>query len=163
MTKSEKLKVDLDHPESGWLRVELAFGDQQYFFYPSHAPYDSVTELVNALLKTLDGYDKAVVRWNDEPVKHEFVFEPKGKQIDFRVYIINEITDRKDREQVFTFNGSRYDVIWPFWKALRDMESRQGKEEYEEQWRDPFPEREMAELTRRVKEMKGHVGKSETV
>src|SRR5215475_8826736 len=84
MTKSVKLKVGLDHPESGWLRVELAFGDQQYCFYPSHVPYDSVTELVNALLKTLDGYDKAVVRWNDEPVKHEFVFEPKGKQIDFR-------------------------------------------------------------------------------
>jgi hypothetical protein len=43
------------------------------------------------------------------------------------------------------------------------MESRQGKEEYEEQWRDPFPEREMAELTRRVKEMKGHVCKSKAV
>jgi hypothetical protein len=106
----------------------LAFGDQQYCFYPSHVPYDFVTELVNALLKTPDGYDKAVVRWNDEPDKHEFVFEPKGKQIDFRVYIINEITDKKDREQVFTFNGSRYDVIWPLEGFMRyGVETRQGR------------------------------------
>ncbi|HEU4386235.1 MAG TPA: hypothetical protein VFV34_00460 [Blastocatellia bacterium] len=163
MTKSERLKIELDQPESGWLRVELAFGDQKYSFFPSHVPYDSVTELANALLKILDGYDKALVHWNDEPVEHEFVFEPEGNQIDFRAYIINERTFGKEREQVFRFSGNTNDVVWPFWKALRDLESRQSKEEYEKQWREPFPEREMLELTNRVKELRSNDGTSKAV
>ena len=51
--------------------------------------------------------------------------------------------------------GERLETLKP---ALRP-----AKEEYEEQWRAPFPEREMTELTGRVKEMKGHVGKSKAV
>lgn len=160
MTKSQRLKVDLDRPENGWLIVELASGDQQYSFHPSYIPYDSITELVNALLKTLDGYDKAIVRWNDEPVEHEFAFEPKGDQVDFRAYIINEMVFGKEQEQVFEFSGTTYEVVWPFWKALRDMESRQSRREYEKQWREPFPERGMVELTRRIKEMKSQIDKS---
>ena len=163
MSKPQRLTIDLDRPESGWLRVELSFADQKYSFYPSHVPYDSICELVNALLKTLDGYDKAVVRWNDEPVEHEFVFEPGGGHVDFRVYLINDTVVGKEREQVFMFNGSTQDVVWPFWKALRDMESRQSKKEYEKQWRESFPEREMVELTRRVKELKRKAGSDKAV
>ena len=154
MFNSHRLRIDLDRPSSGWLKVELSFVDQTYSFIPSHVPYDSISELVNALLKTLDGYDKAIVRWNDEPVEHEFVFEPKGNQSEFRVLRITEAAKGKEREQVFIFQGPIYDLVWPFWKALRDMESKQSRREYEKQWREPFPEREMIDLTKRVKELR---------
>ena len=163
MSESQRLRIDIDRPESGWLKVEMNSGDQKYGFYPSHVPYDSVSELVNALLKILDAYDKAMVRWNDEPVEHEFVFEPKNNQVDFRAYLMTESVSGRCREQVFMFSGSAYDVVWPFWKALRDMESRQSKEEYEKQWREPFPEREMIELTKRIKEMKQSASGSKAV
>lgn len=149
-----KMKVCLGPPESGWLRVELSLDDQVYKFHPSYVPYDSITELVSALLKILTGYDKAIVRWNDEPVEREFVFDVAGERIDFRVYLINETAIEKQREEVFSFSGSVYEVIRPFWKALRDMESMQSLEEYEKQWHRPFPEREIMELTKRVKKMK---------
>ena len=153
MSKSHRLELVLDRPESGWLRVELSFGEQKYSFCPSYTPYDSISELVYALLKILQGYDETVVRWNDEPVEHEFVFELRGEQVGFRVYLINETVIGKVREQVFMFSGTKYEVIWPIWKAIRDMQSRQSLEEYEREWR-PFPKREMNELTKRVKEMK---------
>jgi hypothetical protein len=146
MANSHRLRIDLDRPISGWLKVELSFGDQNYSFIPSHVPYDSISELVKALLQTLDGYDNSIVRWNDEPLEHEFVFEPKGNQAEFRVLVITETANGKEREQVFTFLGSIYDLVWPFWKALRDMESRRSKREYEKEWREPFPEREMIDF-----------------
>jgi hypothetical protein len=34
------------------------------------------------------------------------------------------------------------------------MESKQSRREYEKQWREPFPEREMIDLTKRVKELR---------
>lgn len=101
---------------------------------------------------------KAIVRWNDEPVEHEFIFEPKGDQVEFRVFLINETVAGKRPGQVFIFTDSIYGVVWPSWKALRDMESRQSREEYEKQWREPFPEREMIELTNRVKELRSNSG-----
>ena len=133
----------------------MSVGEQHYQFFPSHVPYDSVSELVNALLEILAGYPKAIVRWNDEPVEHEFVFMSEGERVNFTVYeIIDSVVAGKVRDERFAFSGSRYDVLHPFWKGLREMQSKQSLEEYERQWREPFPERDMLELMQRMKELK---------
>jgi hypothetical protein len=154
LRNDHRLRINLNRPTNGWLEVELMCGDQLYGFVPSHVPYDSVGELANALLGTLDGYEKTIVHWNDEPVEHEFVFALSNNRLDFRVNKINETIQGKVMEQVFSFCGSIYDVTWPFWKALREMESRLSKEEYERQWREPFPSREMAELGNRIRKLR---------
>ncbi|HYX72831.1 MAG TPA: hypothetical protein VE732_08670 [Nitrososphaera sp.] len=149
------MKAELAPPEAGWTTVTLSAGEGNYQFFPSHVPYDSVSELVNALLKILDGYPEAIVRWNDEPVEHEFVFVSECEQVNFTVYeIIDSIVAGKMRDEKFAFSGPRSDVLRPFWKGLRDMQSKQNLKEYERQWREPFPEREMFELTQRIKELK---------
>ena len=151
----QKLKVEFDAPEAGWTTVTLRAGEHYYQFFPSHVPYDSFSELVNALLKILDGYPEAIVHWNDEPVEHEFLFVFEGQRIDFKVYeIIDSVVAGRVRDEKFAFSGAQYDVLRSFWKGLRDMQSKQSVEEYERQWREPFPEREMVELTRRIKEMR---------
>jgi len=155
MSDDSKLKVEIDPPEDGWTMVTLSAGDRYYRFVPSHVPYDSIRELVEALLKIMDGYLEAVVRWNDEPVEHQFVFMSEGEQVNFRVYeIIDSVVAGKVRDEKFGYGGSRYDVLRPCWKGLREMQSRQSREEYERRWREPFPEREMIELTRKLKEIK---------
>ena len=150
----QKLKVEFDPPEDGWTGVGLSAGGCSYGFSPSHVPYDSFGDLVCALLKILDGRHDAVVRWNDEPVEHEFVFASDGRRVDFRVFEIVVSAAGRTREERFAFGGPAYKVLWPFWKALREMQSRQSSEEYARRWREPFPEREMVELTRRIKAMK---------
>jgi hypothetical protein len=130
MVNSHKLTVEFDGPQAGWLTVKLDAEDQGYEFWPSHVPYDSISELVNALLNILDNRKNAVVHWNDEPVEH--------------------LLHGAIPEEVFCFNGTLYEVIRPFWKALRDMETRQSYAEYEKQWREPFPEHEMDDLTKRM-------------
>jgi hypothetical protein len=152
---NQKLKVQFDAPEAGWTTVMLSAGERHYQFFPSHVPYDSFSGLVNALLKILDGSPEAIVRWNDEPVEHEFLFASEGERVNFKAYeIIDSVVAGRVREEKFAFCGARYDVLRPFWKGLRDMQSRQSLEEYERQWCEPFPEREMVELTRRMKEIK---------
>lgn len=151
----QKLKVEIAAPETGWTTVTLSAGDSHYRFFPSHVPDDSISELVNALLKILDGYPEAIVDGNDEPVEHEFLFVSEGEQINFKVYeIINAVAAGRVRDEKFAFCGTRYDVLRSFWKGLRAMQSKQSLEEYERQWREPFPERGMVELTRRIKELR---------
>lgn len=154
----QKLKVEVAAPKHGWTIITLSTSDNFYRFFPSHVPYDSINELTNALLKILDGFPEAIVHWNDEPVEHEFMLMSESELINFKVYeIINSVITGKIRAERFSFCGTLYDVIRPFWKALRDMQSKQSPEEYEKQWREPFPLREMIELTRRVKEIKLNV------
>ena len=160
MSKVQKLTIHIDRPEHGWTSVDLSVGDQRYSFYPSHVPHDSITDLVNALRSLLDGYDRVTVRWNDEPVEHEFVFEQKEGTVSLfvSIFLYDRAVAGVVPEQVLRFSGSVKDVVWPFWKALRDMQSRQSREEYEKHWRT-FPEREMTELTKRVKELKRDVNR----
>jgi deoxyribodipyrimidine photolyase len=159
MTDLRKLKVNLGQPEHGWLNVELSVGDRTYSFYPSYTPYDSIGELVEALLTILDGRDKAAVRWNDEPTEHEFIFKSKGNRANLRVYLIRVASTiktqaKREPELVFAFDGSVYEVIRPFWKAIRDLQSRQSLDEYRERWGRPFPQVEAEELTERIKELR---------
>jgi hypothetical protein len=159
MSDVQRLKIDLGQPRHGSLDVELSAGDRTYKFFPSYTPYDSIGELARALLVVLNG-DKAIARWNDEPDEHEFIFEPQENQIMFQVNFIPDpvVTRRglkREPEQVFIFTSSAYEVIRPFWKALRDLQSRQSREEFKERWRGEFPERDVMELTERLKKRKG--------
>jgi hypothetical protein len=150
-----KLNIEIDPPEAGWTMVTLSAGERYYRFVPSHVPYDSVRELVEALLKILDGYLEAIVRWNDEPVEHQFVFISEGERVNLKVYeILDSVVSGRVLDEKFAHGGSRYDVLRAFWKGLREMQSKQSLEEYERQWCERFPEREMVELTRRIKEPK---------
>jgi hypothetical protein len=154
MSDAGRLTVDFGEPEDGWLTVTINQNDKELRFFPSHVPYDSVTELAQALLKIFDGYEEAIARWNDEPVGYEFRFNRDGGRAKFIVYALTTSVAGSVREEVFASHGSDYEVLRPFWKALRDLESRQGLEEYRKQWREPFPKREVEELTERVKALK---------
>ncbi|MFN2456109.1 MAG: hypothetical protein ABR577_18045 [Pyrinomonadaceae bacterium] len=154
MPNNQKLKVEFSAPQDGWLTVTLTAVERHLKFFPSHTPYDSISELVYALLKVVDGYGDAVVRWNDEPVEYEFLFKFEDDRVDFKVYTILDSVAGRMREEEFAFNGTLYEIVRPFWKALRDMESKQSFADYKRQWREPFPESEMLELTRKVKALK---------
>lgn len=152
MANAQKLKVHIKPPEHGWIAIILNHGDASYQFFPSHIPHDSITELVNALLLVIDGVE-ACVRWNDEPLEHEFQFTPNSDEtVKFQVVRLDSQPHAGPvPASVFLFTAPARDIVWVFWKALRDMESRQTHDEYLLRWGEPFPERCLQELTRRLK------------
>lgn len=157
MISDARLKVEFDSPENGWTTVKLSAGDSCYQFFPSYIPYDSFSELVDSLLKILDGYSEAVVRWNDEPVEHRFVFTSEADTVTFKVYeVIDSAVTGKTADEKFAFRDFGYKILRPFWRALRHMQMRQDLNEYEKQWGRPFPVREMFELTGRIKATKNN-------
>lgn len=129
-------------------------GDKEYTFCPSHIPYDSIRELTDGLGNLFSGRSPVKVRWNDEPVVHEFIFDKTENELDFRVLLINETLFGKDREEVFSISGNLYEVIRPFWVALRDLESRYSLDEYQHRWRSPFPVREMQHFIKTFRDLK---------
>lgn len=156
ITARAKLKVEFTAPEHGWTIVKLSLGSESYQSFPSHTPYDSFGELIKALLNIIDGVPDAIVLWNDEPVEHKFVLIADSERVNFKVYeIIKSVTTGivTDVER-FSYEGNLYEVVRPFWKALRDMQSKQSSEDFRKHWQWTLPEREILELTQKLKSIK---------
>ena len=154
VNRSERFTIKLDDLADGWLTVRLKEGNQEYTFFPSHVPYDSIRELADGLGNLLSGYTQAKTRWNDEPAEHEFLFDKADNELSFRVMLLNETRLGKQPEEVFATQGTLYGIIRPFWVTLRDLETRYPAEEYQHRWREPFPVNEMRLLTTQFEKLK---------
>jgi len=151
---TSKLKVEIEAPEHGWTNVKLNAEDNFYEFFPSDVPIDSISELVKAMLEILSGGNQSKVYWNDEPVEHNFIFTVENNLCEFKVYEVFESVVGKNLQERFSFKGTKYDVLRPFWKALSEMKSKQSLEDYEKHWGNPFPINEILEIKQKLKSLK---------
>ena len=150
---SDSFRVRFEDISAGGLPVTLDAADEHLSFLASPIPYDSLAELVTALITVLAA-DTAqnTVRWNTEPVEYEFQFSIKNGGI---LLIIEQFPDstRQDNtgQIAFTVHGSRIAIVLPFWRALRNMESKDG-----EIWQryHPFPTSDMRKLGQHIQRLK---------
>ncbi|HEY9401690.1 MAG TPA: hypothetical protein VIQ24_03270 [Pyrinomonadaceae bacterium] len=146
---SEKLRVSFNSPQCGWMSFELRAGDESVAETVSYTPYDSLVDLINALIKILAGEDTQVmVRWAHNPDELDFVFSAGGDEVRLEVdWYRDHLRAEGAGERLFSFTGSRLEVCRPFWKALRDLRGDVEVDEFARNWRREFPERELGWLT----------------
>ena len=147
----QTLSVSLESPQHGFMSLRLKTAGQSFVTVVSHAPYDSLRDLIAALSAVLDGDCERTVRWNSEPDEYDFRFEASASRV--LLEVIHYPDHRKLGETattVFSFQGPKADACRQFWKELRDLESRAGRDEFDRQWRRPFPAHELQELTERI-------------
>ena len=149
-----KLKVSFDGPQHGWITLSLDSGHDAVQFSVEHVPFDLITELASALRDLLCGRPSAMARGNDGPIAYQLVFEQAEGLINLRVFADYEKFAGKTRDELFAYADARYQVVRPFWKALRDLETKQTLTAYQAQWREVFPVREMSLLMDKIKETK---------
>lgn len=148
----EMLKLRFTEVKSGWMNVSLTSAEQSLSFAPCYTPYDSISELVNALYDLLSWSDsESIARWNEEPDEYAFVFVKTEDNAEFTVYEITERVSGRVREMVFQISGSPLQIALPMWRALRDLETNPNHN-YEAEWRRSFPSQEMAALTEKIRE-----------
>ena len=154
MSDGGRLEVSFDGPLHGWLAISFCSGEKTFQLSVEHVPFDVVTELADGLHDLLCGHPSAVARGNDGPIEYQFVFEREGALAKFEVVVSYEKLAGKTRETLFVFSDDLYQLARPFWKALRDLETRLPMTEYDAQWREAFPVREMSLLTEKIREKK---------
>jgi hypothetical protein len=103
--------------------------------------YDSLSQLAQALIVLLAAEGSAIVAWDTEPTEYEFRFAASGDAARFE--IVEFADSRRLQGQgstVFVMDGSRREVVLPFWRALRTLQSDAG---FEQGWGSPFPSRDV--------------------
>ena len=129
------------------MSLRLRAGAESFVAGVSHAPRDSVRELIEGLTALAAGGDGFNVRWNAEPEVYDFEFEAAGTEAEVRV--VRHAGRR--REVVFKHRGARAAVCRAFWREFKRLRDRRETDVYELNWRRAFPEQELQEFTHALK------------
>ena len=149
---SKKFSVSLESPQSGWMSLRLKAGGESFVAVMSHAPYDSLGDLLAGLSALLTGGAGFSVKWNAEPEQYDFEFEPAGAEVELRVVrYARRRSARDSRATVFTCRGSRAELCQPFWREFKRLRDRRETDVFEQNWRRAFPEQELQAFTQALK------------
>ncbi|MGI8566776.1 MAG: hypothetical protein ACR2LZ_09885, partial [Pyrinomonadaceae bacterium] len=154
------LNVSLESPQSGWMSLRLRAGEQSLVMGVSCSPEDSLLDLIKGLTDVLEGNQHVKVRWNCEPEQFDFDIATEG---DMAQLVVTRYPDhRRDSragQAVFSLHIPTSDVCLPFWKELRGLERRAETDVFAQNWRRPFPRREMQEFTRLIRKLRREMRK----
>ena len=88
-------RVELTHIGHGWRRMVLRSPSQSYTFEFSDTPYDSIGELVDALLTTCSVYgSEAKAKFNGEPERYELELTPHALRA-----VRFDVSDQRRRDE----------------------------------------------------------------
>jgi hypothetical protein len=147
-----RLHVDFDEPSHGWIGIKVSAVEQQFAERVSYTPNDFLLELASAVLLALEGQAGTAVA-HSEPNNFDFIFTPVEKQGLTHLEIVRYYSMRKRGETVFTFEAQTLQIARPFWKAMRDAETRSTTDEYREAMRRGFPIATVKRLGERIRSM----------
>ena len=155
-------EVSFNSPQCGWMSIGFRSGksgENEFHTTTAHAPHEhALPELLGVLADLLDENKPAfthVLKWNRDPEEFDFAFHKNGERA--KLEIIQYPTEERDvagRETVFTYEGGIKDVVSAFHETFSQLHSDRHTDEFEFNWRQPFPAVEFENFESKLKEMR---------
>lgn len=153
---SNKLEVSFNSPQCGWMSIGFDDGRSEFHTTTAHAPHSlALPQLLGVLTALVDGksaQNEYVLKWNRDPEEFDFRFlRGEGGSLLFEVYQYpTEERELSERELVFAHLGSVDDVCRAFAATFEQLYRDRDTDEFEFNWRQPFPLREFEEFKVRI-------------
>lgn len=144
---SDKFFVSFNSPQCGWMSIGFEGGGAEFHTTTAYAPHKrALPELLIILSELLDKnsiQNEFLLRWNRNPEEFDFHFIRRGEKINLQIFQYpTEERDVAEREKVFEFTGEVREVCEAFYTTFAHMEKEIHVDEFEFNWRQPFPHRE---------------------
>ncbi|MDQ3219367.1 MAG: hypothetical protein M3Q26_01275 [Acidobacteriota bacterium] len=153
---TRKLEVSFNSPQCGWMSIGFDDGISEFHTTTAYAPHTfalpELLYILSALLDPTSSQSEYLLKWNRDPEEFDFRFLREGNNLLLEIY--QYPTDERDnavRELVFSHKGSIQDVCDSFHETFTQLYADRETDEFEFNWRQPFPYAEFEELTKRVK------------
>ena len=148
---SGKLEVSLNSPQCGWMSIGFADGINEFHTTTAHAPHEfALPELLRILTALKDGNateKEYLLKWNRDPEEFDFRFISDGEDVTIEIYQYpTDERESSERELVFAHKGSICDVCDAFTATFEQLYADRETDEFEFNWRQPFPFREFEEF-----------------
>lgn len=154
-----KLEVSFNSPQCGWMSIGFDDGRSEFHTTTAHAPHkfalSQLLRILTALLDPASRKSEYLLRWNRDPEEFDFRFlRGEGGSLLFEVYQYpTEDRELSERELVFTHRGTVDDVCRAFAATFEQLYSDRNTDEFEFNWRQPFPHAEYAGFTERMNQI----------
>ena len=153
---SNKLEVSFNSPQCGFMSIGFADGAQEFHTTTAHAPHEralpELLKILTALLDKNSEENEYVLHWNREPEEFDFRFvRGDGDDLILEIYQYPGETRRsEERELVFAHAGNLLDLCVAFYKTFAQLYEDKDTDEFEFNWRQPFPLKEFEIFAKRL-------------
>ena len=150
-----KLEISFNSPQCGWMSIGFSDGSNEFHTTTAHAPHAfALAELMRILAATLDPaaiQSEYVLKWNRDPEEYDFRFVRGGDTLTLEIY--QYPTDERDvaeRELVYSYTGDVREISHAFAATFEQLYADRDTDDFEFNWRQPFPYKEYQELSARL-------------
>lgn len=148
---SEKLEVSFNSPQCGWMSIGFDNLDSEFHTTTAHAPHEkALAELLRILSDLLEenpAQNEYVLQWNRNPEEFDFRFLRTGDDVLLEIYQYpTDERETENREKVFAHKGNIKNVCAAFAETFNQLYADHDTDEFEFNWRQPFPFAEFAEF-----------------
>lgn len=153
MTK--ELEVSFNSPQCGWMSIGFDDGANEFHTTTAHAPHETaLPELMRILTALADPgseQDEYLLKWNRDPEEFDFRFLRDGDSVVIEIfqYPTGERVNA-ERELVYSHRGTVSGVTKAFAATFDQLFADRDTDEFEFNWRQPFPLAEFERFKSRV-------------
>jgi hypothetical protein len=147
MKVMKNFEVSFNSPQCGWMSVGFKNGENEFNSTTANAPYNGVlAELLQVLIDlSVNNNVKKTVKWNRNPEEFDFVFAKNGDKTTLEI-IEYPSEERETKSTVFVHEGNATDIVNAFYQTFSQLYEDRLTDEFEQNWRQPFPFAEFQEL-----------------
>ena len=150
-----KLEVSFNSPQCGWMSIGLEDGASEFHTTTAHAPHAAaLPELMRILTELIDpktAENEYLLKWNRDPEEFDFRFLRNGEKLTIEIYQYpTEDRESSERELVFSHEGTVGVVCNAFAKTFEQLYADRDTDEFEFNWRQPFPFSDYEEFKKRM-------------
>lgn len=156
---SDKFFVSFNSPQCGWMSIGLTGGGTEFHTTTAHAPHKrALPNLLEVLTDLLDENSDGLeflIQWNRDPEEFDFWFRRTNGKI--RLEVWQYATGRRlaaEREKVFVYAGDVLEIAGAFHQTFSHLRADIETDEFEQNWRQPFPHREFERFDRAYQQVR---------
>jgi len=149
------LEVSFNSPQCGWMSIGFDDGTSEFHSTTAHAPHEfALPELLRILTALMDAHspkNEYLLKWNRDPEEFDFRFVRNGENVTIEIYQYpTDERDSEERELVFSHHGTVRDVCTAFAATFEQLYADRDTDEFEFNWRQPFPFAEYEQFKKRM-------------
>ncbi len=149
------LEISFNSPQCGWMSIGFKDGVNEFHTTTAHTPHKTaladLMRILTAIASNSGSSKDYLLKWNRDPEEFDFRFIRSGDELTIEIY--QYPTDEREvskRELVYSHTGSAQDAISAFAETFRQLYEDRETDEFEFNWRQPFPYKEFEEFKRQI-------------
>ncbi len=149
------LEVSFNSPQCGWMSIGFDDGVTEFHTTTAHAPHSSaLPELIGILTELSQaspGPKEYWLKWNRDPEEFDFHFVREDEKVLMQIFQYpTDERNASERELVFTHLDKADNVFKAFATTFAQLYADRDTDEFESNWRQPFPIAEYEEFLSKV-------------